>query len=142
MRNGLSAGFAVFAAAVMLGCGGNGSDSYGTSPAGPGPGDDPYGDPGNGTGNGAGGGAGGGAIVMGDNFFDPQVDTVTAGTTVVWENQGGLVHTSTSDDGLWDSGNVSPGQDASHTFSGQGEFTYHCEIHVDQGMVGTVVVVE
>lgn len=141
MRNVLLAGFAVFAVAAMLGCGGSGSDSYGTGPAGPGPsgpGDDPYGDPGNGTGN----GAGGGAIVMGDTFFDPQVDTVTVGTTVVWENQGGLVHTSTSDDDLWDSGDVSPGQDASHTFSAQGEFAYHCEIHVDEGMVGTVVVVE
>lgn len=134
---------ALLASATVLACG-NGSDSYGTAgPTGPGPsgpGNDPYGDSGNG-GNGA-GGAGGGAIVMGDNFFDPQVDTVSVGTTVVWENEGALEHTTTSDDELWDSGNVGPGQDASHTFSDVGEFEYHCTIHVDEGMVGTVVVVE
>ncbi len=71
-------------------------------------------------------------------FMPPQI-TIPAGTTVVWMNQeASLAHTITSDTGLWDSGEVQPGQTFSFTFMNPGTFTYHCKIH--PFMHGTIVV--
>jgi plastocyanin len=43
-----------------------------------------------------------------DFYYSPATVTVSSGTTVQWVNRGPSAHTSTSDDGFWDSGNISP----------------------------------
>lgn len=70
--------------------------------------------------------------------FSPATLTVTAGTTVKWTNKDGVTHTVTSDNTLFDSGNVLPNGIYSYTFSTAGTYTYHCSIHTS--MKGTVVV--
>ncbi len=74
-----------------------------------------------------------------DNNFKPQKITVPVGTLVQWTNLGRHKHTVTSDTGLWDSGELAPGQDYSHTFKEPGTYPYHCTIHAQQ-MRGVVIV--
>jgi plastocyanin len=71
-----------------------------------------------------------------DNQFIPRVITVTVGTTVHWTNAGHNAHTVTSDTGLWDSGNLDPGQQFSYTFTQVGAYLYHCRYHGEPGGVG------
>lgn len=42
-----------------------------------------------------------------DFYYSPATATVRVGTTVEWVNHGPSIHTATSDDGVWDSGNIS-----------------------------------
>jgi len=76
---------------------------------------------------------------MGDNVFQPRVDTVAVGGTVTWTNNGALPHTSTSmtDPPAWDSGTVDPGETFSRQFAQAGSFPYECTFH--NGMTGTIV---
>jgi plastocyanin len=71
--------------------------------------------------------------------FSPSTLTVSKGTTVTWQNNDGVTHTSTSEDGLWDTGNIAPGSSKGVTFSNTGTFKYHCTIH-GPNMSGTIVV--
>jgi plastocyanin len=64
-----------------------------------------------------------------DFAFKPQVRTVTVGTKVIWINRGASTHTSTSDDGRWDSPPLAPGQRFKFVFNSPGSYTYHCSIH-------------
>ncbi|MEE9592077.1 MAG: plastocyanin/azurin family copper-binding protein, partial [Thermoplasmata archaeon] len=64
--------------------------------------------------------------------------TVAAGTTVTWVNQDVVIHTVTSDVGLFDSGSMRPGDRFSFTFTTPGTFTYTCIPHTY--MRGTVVI--
>lgn len=80
------------------------------------------------------------SVSMVDFSFSPQTVTISVGQSVTWTNAAGDPHTSTSDDGLWDSGPVNPGQSFTHTFNAAGTFRYHCAFHQSLGMVGTVVV--
>src|SRR5215218_11369374 len=73
-----------------------------------------------------------------DFFFSPDQMTVAPGTTVTWVNDGQQPHTSTADDGTWDSGTLQPGDDYSFTFDKPGTYTYHCSIHPD--MTATITV--
>jgi LPXTG-motif cell wall-anchored protein len=66
-----------------------------------------------------------------DFFFDSGQLTVAPGTTVTWVNEGQAPHTTTADDGTWDSGTLQPGEDFSFTFDQPGTYTYHCSIHPD-----------
>src|SRR5215208_2206660 len=66
-----------------------------------------------------------------DFFFDPDQLSVAPGTTVTWVNEGEAPHTTTADDGTWDSGTLQPGEDFSFTFDQPGTYTYHCSIHPD-----------
>ena len=77
-------------------------------------------------------------VSIGDNFFDPSSISINVGDTVVWTNNGALAHTTTSDDALWDSGVLNPGQSYQVTFSSAGTFDYHCWLHI--GMTGSVTV--
>lgn len=70
--------------------------------------------------------------------YSPGTLTVAAGTTVTWVNQDVVIHTVTSDDGLFDSGSMRPGDRFSLTFATPGTFTYACIPH--PFMRGTVVV--
>ncbi len=79
-----------------------------------------------------------GAVAMRDNLFQPAVDTIAVGGTVTWTNTGTNAHTSTGQNGLWDSGIVNPGRSFARTFAQAGSFPYACTLH--PGMTGTVVV--
>jgi plastocyanin len=59
----------------------------------------------------------------------PQGVAVPPGTTITWTNNGPSVHTTTSDNGVWDSGNLNPGGTFIHTFNDPGVFWYFCAIH-------------
>ena len=81
-------------------------------------------------------------VSMEDNYFDRADITVEPGTTVTWVQNGDNPHTSTSYDGLWDSGLIQGGAEGSvsYTFEEPGTYGYFCGPHEDQGMVGTVTV--
>jgi plastocyanin len=64
------------------------------------------------------------------NFaFVPHGRHIVVGDMITWTNQDGVTHTSTSDNGVWNSGNLAHGQSYSYTFSNTGNFPYHCAIH-------------
>ncbi len=81
-------------------------------------------------------------VNMRDNYFDQANITVPAGTTVTWVQSGNNSHTTTSYDGLWDSGLLpaGSGQTFSFTFNTPGTYRYFCRPHEAVGMVGTVTV--
>src|SRR5215207_7894706 len=81
-------------------------------------------------------------VRMEDNFFEPANITVEPGTTVTWVQSGNNPHTTTSYDGLWDSGMLEPGsgESFSFTFDEPGTFDYFCIPHESLGMLGTVTV--
>lgn len=66
-----------------------------------------------------------------DFSFNPGQITVAPGTTVTWVNDGQASHTTTADDGSWDSGTLQQGEDFSFTFDEPGTYTYHCSLHPD-----------
>ncbi len=72
-------------------------------------------------------------------IFEPASVTVNAGDTVLWKNTDRVAHTSTSDDRLWDSDALDPGESYSFTFRKTGKYGYFCAYHA--GMAGEVVVV-
>jgi plastocyanin len=71
--------------------------------------------------------------------FVPQTLYVLPGTTVRWTNRDSAAHTTTSDTGLWNSGDLGQGQTFSYTFNTVGTYPYHCGRH--PGMQGTIVVI-
>ena len=81
-------------------------------------------------------------VNMEDNFFDQANITVEPGTTVTWVQNGQNPHTTTSYDGLWDSGMIEGGSDGtfSFTFEEPGTYDYYCIPHEEMGMVGSVTV--
>ena len=80
------------------------------------------------------------AVAILDYSFDGETVEIPVGTTVTWTNDGGVIHTTTSTDGLWDSGIMSSGEVFSHTFDEAGSFEYICTLH--PVMTGTIVVTE
>src|SRR5207245_11549440 len=94
--------------------------------------------------------------------FTPARLTVKDGTTVKWTNNGGTAHTATSDatpQPIWDSGTVLPAGSTSCPptdpycqpsgtppgtyrvrFNTAGTYQYHCGLHQEQGMAGTLTV--
>lgn len=77
-------------------------------------------------------------VKMRDDVFRPRTITIAKGTKVTWVNRGAVIHTATSTKGLWDSGNVDPGDSWSRVFKKVGTFRYVCLLHLD--MKGKVVV--
>jgi len=81
-------------------------------------------------------------VSMEDNYFDAPNVTVEPGNTVTWVQNGQNPHTTTSYDGLWDSGIIEGGSGGtfSFTFEEPGTYGYYCVPHEAQGMTGTVTV--
>lgn len=77
-------------------------------------------------------------VAMSGMAFSPATITVAKNTTITWQNNDSMAHTSTSDSGLWDTGNMAPGASTTTTFANAGTFTYHCTYH--SGMKGTIIV--
>lgn len=61
--------------------------------------------------------------------FREETLEIPVGTTVRWVNKDPVAHTSTSDDGVWESPLIGPGETFEFTFDTPGEFTYHCVPH-------------
>jgi plastocyanin len=113
--------FLLLVSLVVAGCSSDGSNSYGSTSTGPSPvPSSPN------------------TVQMSGMSFSPATLTVSAGTTVTWKNDDTMAHTSTSDTGAWDTGNLAPGASKTTTFATAGTFAYHCAYHA--GMKGTVVV--
>lgn len=80
-----------------------------------------------------------------DNFFRPEVIEISAGTEVVWTNDGRMEHDVISPDG-GDWGVAAdlffPGDEYRHVFTLPGEYPYYCSLHgnADFGMLGLVIV--
>jgi plastocyanin len=89
-----------------------------------------------GTGNSAGPGAN--EVFIQDMAFNPATITVTAGTTIKWTNKDGYAHTVTSDNNLFNSGNIGTNGTFSFTFATAGTYKYHCAIHAS--MTANVIV--
>lgn len=70
--------------------------------------------------------------------FDRDSIQIRPGTTVRWLNKDPVVHTSTSDDGIWGSSGLGPGDVFEYTFEREGTFGYFCTPH--PFMKGTIVV--
>ena len=76
--------------------------------------------------------------------YIPSTLNISAGTTVVWENNDAAAHLATSGtpdggpDGIFDSGMIMGGATYEYEFSETGEFDYYCLVH--PWMIGTVIV--
>ena len=79
-----------------------------------------------------------------DECYIPATLNISAGTTVIWENNDAAAHLATSGtpdggpDGVFDSGMIMGEATYEYEFSETGEFVYYCLVH--PWMVGTVVV--
>ncbi len=112
---------------IAPGCSDSSTDPNGYGTTNPPPGNNPAPPPAN-------------TVQMSGSVFTPATLTVTMGTTVTWLNNDGAAHTSTSDSGVWDTGNIPAGSSKATTFGTRGTFTYNCTYHASMGMRGTVVV--
>jgi plastocyanin len=81
---------------------------------------------------------GGNSVTISNFSFSPSNLTVSAGTTVTWTNNDAVAHTSTSNSGAWDSGNIAQGGTFSFTFDSTGTYPYHCTPHPQ--MTGQIIV--
>jgi plastocyanin len=82
--------------------------------------------------------AAGNEVSIMSSSFSPKILTVSVNTTVKWTNSDGIAHTVTSDNAVWNSGNISAAGTFSFTFTATGTFNYHCTFH--PSMTGTVIV--
>ncbi len=73
----------------------------------------------------------------GANRFAPATITIDRGDRVKWVNKDSVTHTTTSNDGDWDS-TMSAGDSFTRRFRQEGTFRYHCTIHPE--MTGTIIV--
>lgn len=77
-------------------------------------------------------------INIGDDFFFPVRQTISAGQTVRWTNNGGEQHSVNANTGSsrckpastesFDSPAINSGETFDHTFNTPGTFAYHCQI--------------
>lgn len=75
-----------------------------------------------------------------DFAFVPATVVIDKGENVKWTNLDLAVHTSTSDTGKWDSGDITHGNSFEFRFTTTGTFHYHCSYHTT--MKGTVRVTD
>jgi len=61
--------------------------------------------------------------------FVPAKVFIQLNDDVRWTNNDVIVHTVTSDTGVWNSGDIGPGQKFERVFSTVGGFKYHCTYH-------------
>jgi plastocyanin len=96
-------------------------------------------------------------VTIQDYLFTPSAVTIQAGTTVQWSNSGPSSHTTTSDNGVWDSGSLnapvagggygggSAGGTYAVKFTTPGTYPYHCTLHppaTHPGFTGTITVTQ
>ena len=71
----------------------------------------------------------GASVTVANMAFTPASVSVALGESVTWTFQDSVPHTSTSDQGFWDSGSRSGGTSYVRRFTSAGTFAYHCSIH-------------
>ncbi len=79
-------------------------------------------------------------IVVGDNFFSPSSGTVNVGAPIMWEWTGSNQHTVQFDNLNLNSGSAKSSGTFETTLTTQGSFTYHCTVHGQSVMSGTITV--
>jgi plastocyanin len=77
-------------------------------------------------------------VTVANMAFGPASVSTTLGGAVTWTFKDATAHTTTSDQGFWDSGTRLGGATYTRTFTSAGTFAYHCKIH--PMMHGTVKV--
>jgi plastocyanin len=80
-------------------------------------------------------------VQIADFAFNPATVVIMKGDSVKWTNVDQITHTSTSDTGKWDSGDLTHGQTFEFKFTNTGRFPYHCTYH-PLTMKGTVRVTD
>jgi plastocyanin len=78
-------------------------------------------------------------MIFVDQVSGNSTTTITAGTTVHWVWVDSDLHSTTSDTGIWDSGEHGEDHTFDRQFNDTGSFAYHCTVH-GFSMSGTVVV--
>jgi alcohol dehydrogenase (cytochrome c) len=80
------------------------------------------------------------SVTIEDFDFKPGVFGVAVppGTTITWTNTGPTAHTTTADNGTWDSGLLNAGDSYSFTFNDPGVYWYFCRPH--PFMRGTITI--
>jgi plastocyanin len=83
------------------------------------------------------------AVTIADFAFGPADVTAPVGSALTWTNaQAGVPHTTTSLDGVWDSGVMSSNAAFTFTFNQPGDFAYQCDIHPSMKGVIHIVAAE
>jgi plastocyanin len=72
--------------------------------------------------------------------FVPAYVLIPKGETVQWTNLDSVIHTATSNTGVWDSGDIKPNGSYKRKFNKAGTYLYHCKYHAE--MPGTIRVTE
>ncbi len=73
-----------------------------------------------------------------DFAFNPGRLHINIGDAIEWRNRDAIMHSSTSDDGIWDSGLLATDQTYTFVFTTEGIYPYHCTPH--PFMMDTIVV--
>jgi plastocyanin len=84
------------------------------------------------------GDASGSVTITIENFAFSQPETLAAGGTVTVTNNDSATHTWTSDDDLFNSSGIDPGDSFEFTFDEAGTYTFFCSIHPN--MTGSITV--
>lgn len=71
----------------------------------------------------------GSAIKSSNKSYYPKMTQINSGNTITWTNKDISVHTVTSNDELFDSGMLMPGDTFDHTFEDPGLYEYYCVLH-------------
>lgn len=85
-------------------------------------------------------------VYGGMNMYMPNVAEAKAGSTIRWVNDSSVQHNvvgtyrTASGEQKIDSGFFGSDEDWKHTFAEKGSFEYHCTIHAEEGMKGTILV--
>lgn len=77
-------------------------------------------------------------ITIKDFSFSPPDLRASAGDELLVRNTDGVVHTLTAEDKSFDTGNIDGNAEKTLKMSGEGTFSYRCNIH--QSMKGTITV--
>lgn len=120
---------ATAAIAIVVGCSGTGEESSTTTAApgttAPGPATSAP--------------AGDGATITISNFQFSGATSVAVGEELTVVNQDSVPHSWTSDDDVFDSGQLGEGENFEFTFEEPGEYTFFCVVHPD-AMTGSITV--
>jgi plastocyanin len=69
-------------------------------------------------------------VTVANNQFTPATVRVQLGEQVTWTFEDAASHSTTSDEGFWDSGAQSSGDTYVQTFASAGTYGYHCSFHL------------
>lgn len=73
-----------------------------------------------------------------NNRFTPADAKVPVGATVIWVNDAGVHDVTAHDDSFRSPRTMTAGRTYQHTFTAEGDYEYHCDLHSSAGMTGTI----